>query len=229
MVLAEKDKIISTLSYSFIFNRLRILPIGVLLSLMLSLFVACREENKLEVAKSVNPKKLPTLSTRNVLTYISDSGYTKYKIVTPLWNVYNETKEPFWDFPEGVYLRQLDHQLQVVATIAADSAKYFTSQRRWELYGNVEIDQKGRSFFASQRIFFDDRNKQIYSDTFIHIETPTQILEGLGFKSNMEMTRYSVLKPTGVFPMNQREMTQMASPMAPPSFSNDNDSTDSNP
>ena len=211
------------------FNKLRFLPVCFAVLLMVTVFVACKEENKLEVAKSVNPKKLPTLSTRNVLTYISDSGFTKYKIVTPLWNVYNEAKEPYWDFPKGVFLRQLDHSLKIVATIAADSARYFTGQRRWELYGNVEIDQKGKSFFSSQRIFFDDRNKQIYSDTFIHIETPTQILEGLGFRSNMEMTRYSVLKPTGVFPMNQQEMSGMASPMAPPSFSaEDNDSIQQN-
>lgn len=209
------------------FDNLRFLHVGIVLLLMLTFVVACKEENKLEVAKAVNPKKLPTLSTRNVLTYISDSGFTKYKIVTPLWNVFNEAKEPYWDFPEGVFLRQLDHQLKVVATIAADSAKYFTGPRRWELYGNVEIDQKGRSFFSSQRIFFDDKNKQIYSDTFIHIETPTQILEGLGFKSNMEMTRYTVMKPTGVFPMNQRDMMQMSSPMTPPSFgSEENDSTE---
>ena len=198
---------------------MRFLPVCVAVMLMVNLFIACREENKLEVAKSVNPKKLPTLSTKNVLTYISDSGFTKFKIVTPLWNVYNETEEPYWDFPEGVYLRQLDHQLEIVATIAADSAKYFTGQKRWELYGNVEIEQKGKTFFSSQRMFFDDRNKQIYSDTFIHIETPTQILEGMGFTSNLEMTRYSVLKPTGVFPMDQKEMTPMAAPMAPPSLS----------
>lgn len=196
------------------------------MTLAVGFIVSCKEENKLEVAASVNPKKLPTLSTKNVLTYISDSGFTKYKIVTPLWNVYNDVEEPFWYFPEGVYLRQLDHKLDVVATIAADSAKYFVGQRRWELYGNVEIDQKGKTYFATQRMFFDDREKLIYSDTFIHIETPTQILEGKGFKSNLELTRYTVLKPTGVFPMDQSQMTPMAAPIAPPSFA-ENDSTDS--
>lgn len=166
--------------------------------------VGCREEDKLRVTRSIDPSKMPTLSTRNVLTLISDSGYTKYKVVTPLWNIYNEAKEPYWDFPEGVYLRQLDHDLQVVSTVAADSAKYFTVDKVWKLYGNVEIEQKDKSYFFSQRIFFDDRDKKIYSDTFIHIQTPLQILEGVGFESNMDLTRYRVLKPTGVFPMSLR-------------------------
>ena len=169
----------------------------------MALLAGCREEKKLGIASTVNPRRMATLSTRNVESLISDSGFTKYKILTPLWNVYSEREEPYWDFPEGVYLRQLDKKLQVVATVAADSAKYFTDKKLWQLMGNVEIDQPGRSYFSSQRIFFDDRMRRIYSDTFIHIETPTQILEGMGFESNQDLTQYTVLRPTGLFPVEQ--------------------------
>lgn len=190
MVLAAKDKI----------RKLA----GIVLMGLLLATAACKEDNKLGKA-NINPKKLPTLSTRNVATVISDSGFTKYKVVTPLWNVYNEAEVPYWDFPEGVYLRQLDHDLKVVSTVAADSAVYVPSKKIWELYGSVEIDQKDKAYFFTPRIFFDDRNKRIYSDTFIHIKTPTQILEGVGFESNQEMTNYRVLKPMGMFPASFSE------------------------
>lgn len=167
---------------------------------------ACGEDDKLGVTNAVDALNMPQLSTRNVSTLISDSGYTKYKVVTPLWDIYGgNDKEPYWNFPEGVYLRQLDHDLKVVSTVAADSAVYLPNKKIWELYGDVEIDQKDRAYFFSQRIFFDDRKKVIYSDTFIHIKTPTQVLEGIGFESNQNMTRYRVLKPTGMFPAKQFE------------------------
>lgn len=178
---------------------------------MLMLFamtVGCGEDDKLQVmGRKIDTEKMPQLSTRNVSTLISDSGYTKYKVVTPLWNIYGAKThgEQFWDFPEGVYLRQLDKDLQLVSTVAADSACYFPERKLWELYGDVEIDQKEKAYFLSQRIFFDDRQKLIYSDTFIHIKTPTQILEGVGFESNQDMTRYRVLNPTGMFPTKQLE------------------------
>lgn len=186
----------------------------------------CREDRKLGVTSAVDSKKMPSLSTRNVSTLISDSGYTKYKVVTPLWNVYSESEEPYWDFPEGVYLRQLDHNLKIVSTVAADSAKYYPNKKLWELYGSVEIDQKDKAYFFSERIFFDDRQKRIYSDTFIHIKTPTQILEGVGFESNEDLTRYRVTNPTGVFPAKQpgaegEEYDNAVTTMAPmPDFSN---------
>lgn len=185
MVLATKDKIRHT--------------IGIALMTLILATAACKEEDKLGKT-NINPKGLPTLSSRNVATVISDSGYTKYKVVTPLWNVYNEVDTPYWEFPEGVYLRQLDHNLKVISTVAADSAVYIPMKKIWQLYGSVEIDQKDKAFFFSPRIFFDDRNKKIYSDTFIHIKTSTQILEGIGFESNQNMTKYRVLKPTGEFP-----------------------------
>lgn len=185
----------------------RILPVSVFLSLLLS--AGCKEDDKLDVTNSIDSSKMPQLSTRNVATLISDSGYTKYKVVTPLWNVYGSDNrdEAYWDFPEGVYLRQLDHDLMVVSTVAADSAVYFPNRKLWELYGDVEIDQKDKAYFFSQRIFFDDRQKRIYSDTFIHIKTPTQVLEGIGFESNQNMTRYRVIKPTGMFPTKQLDGT----------------------
>lgn len=178
------------------------MPMMVFMALLA--MAACGEEDKLGVANSINTDSMPQLSTRNVSTLISDSGYTKYKVVTPLWNVYGgNSTEAYWDFPEGVYLRQLDHDLQVVSTVAADSAVYFPNRKLWELYGDVEIDQKEKAYFFSQRIFFDDRERKIYSDTFIHIKTPTQVLEGIGFESNQNMTRYRVIKPTGMFPTKQ--------------------------
>ena len=173
---------------------------------LLMLLSACGEDDKLGVVNAVDASKMPQLSTRNVSTLISDSGYTKYKVLTPLWNVYGAAQgEPYWDFPEGVYLRQLDRDLQVVSTVAADSAVYFPNRKLWELYGDVEIDQKDKAYFSSQRIFFDDRQRRIYSDVFIHIKTPTQILEGIGFESNDNLTRYRVIRPTGMFPTHQLE------------------------
>ena len=180
----------------------RFLPILAFFSVLM--VSACKEDNRLGVMGDIDTTGMPQLSTRNVSTLISDSGYTKYKVVTPLWNVFGgDGQEAYWVFPEGVYLRQLDHDLAVVSTVAADSARYYPNQKLWELFGDVEIDQKGHAYFYSERIFFDDRQRKIFSDTFIHIKTPTQTLEGIGFESNQELTKYRVLKPTGMFPTKQ--------------------------
>lgn len=169
------------------------------------LTVGCHEERKVDKL-SINPSNMPTMTTRNISTLISDSGVIQYKIVAPIWKVYDEADTPYWIFPEGLYLQKYDCDFKVAATVAADSARYFKNQRLWKLEGNVEMKKMPRDLFLSERLFWDQRKNLIYSDTFIHIETETQALEGIGFESNDKLTVYRVLKPMGIFPVKKEDL-----------------------
>lgn len=167
---------------------------------------ACRDEKKIDVAQDLEPKGMATMSTRNISTLISDSGVIQYKIVAPLWKVYEEVDTPYWLFPEGLYLQKYDPYFHVVATVAADSALYYKHQRLWKLMGNVEMTKVPKDLFLSQELYWDQRERRIYSDSFIHIENSTHVLEGTGFVSNERLTDYRVLNPQGIFPVNKDEM-----------------------
>lgn len=164
---------------------------------------SCKEESKIDISKSLNPAKMPSMTTHNVNTLISDSGVTQYKIVAPVWYVYDEVDTPFWSFPKGLYLQKFDTKFNVVATVAADSAYFYKVQKLWRLEGNVEMEKKPKDLFLSPRVFWDQRHQRLYSDTFIHIENATHVLEGTGFESNERLTEYRILKPTGIFPVNR--------------------------
>ena len=113
--------------------------------LLIALFVAlivstgCREERKIDVAAKLNPKTMATMTTKNVATFISDSGVVQYKIVAPIWKVYDEVDTPYWSFPQGLYLQKYDRSFQVIATVAADSARFFSQEKVWRLDGHVEM------------------------------------------------------------------------------------------
>lgn len=164
---------------------------------------SCKDDNKLGIAKSLHPDRMPTMSTVNVSTLISDSGIIQYKIVSPLWNVYDQVDTPYWNFPKGLYLQKYDRKFNVIATVAADSARYFRMLNLWRLDGNVELTKVPGELFLTQQLFWDQRRNKIYSDSFIHIETPQRMLEGHGFVSNDRLTNYSILKPTGIFPVDR--------------------------
>lgn len=166
-------------------------------------FSACKEDGKLGVAARIDPKNMPTMSTVNVATLVSDSGITQYKIVSPLWNVYDEVDTPYWNFPKGIYLQKYDRQFNVIASVAADSAKFYKQQNLWQLDGNVELHKEPGELFLTQQLFWDQRRNKLYSDSFIHIETPDRMLEGLGFESNDQLTKYSIRRPTGIFPVSE--------------------------
>lgn len=185
---------------------MRRLPGWLAVTALLCFVWSCREEKKVDISKSLDPSKMPTMFTRNISTLISDSGVTQYKIVAPVWYVYDEADTPYWKFPEGLYLQKYDPRFNVIATVAADSARYFKLQKLWKLEGNVEMTKAPKDLFLSQRLFWDQKRQQIYSDTFIHIENATHVIEGTGFISDDRLSSYRILKPQGIFPVDNENL-----------------------
>ena len=192
--------------------QLRLLPAAAVAFAVLLAATSCRDERKIDISKTIHPDRMPTMTTHNVSTLISDSGITQYKIVSPVWYVYDEVDTPYWNFPKGLYLQKFDHAFHVIATVAADSARYFRLERLWKLEGNVELTKAPRDLFLSQRLFWNQRQGRIYSDTFIHIETDTHVLEGTVFDSNENLSVYRILKPQGIFPDDRSKLRPGANP-----------------
>ena len=92
-------------------------------------------------------------------------------------------------------------------------------KRLGRLEGNVEMRNAPRDLFLSQRLFWDQRRHEIYSDTFVHIENADHVLEGTGFVSNEQLTVYRVLRPQGIFPVDRDAMGPSSPDSVAPSAS----------
>ncbi|MDE6543664.1 MAG: LPS export ABC transporter periplasmic protein LptC [Muribaculaceae bacterium] len=168
-----------------------------------ALLIGCSQE-KADTIESVEPGSFPTMRTVNVSTLVSDSGYTRYHITAPEWLMYDEAKEPHWDFPDGIDMERYDDNREVEATFRADSAKYFNVKRMWRFDGNVRMRNTAGDRFATEQLFWDQQQGKVYSDSFIHIERTDRTLEGMGFESNEQMTEYTILDVKGIFPTPER-------------------------
>ncbi len=173
--------------------------------LALLLCVSCEEERRYYVANVGNDDTVPTMRTVDVNTFISDSGYTKYNIKAPVWNMYDEASEPFWKFPEGVELEQYNKNQKTEATLRCDSAIYKNQKRIWQLDGNIVMVNVNRDTFLTNQVFWDQARRKIYSDSFVHIVRSDRIIEGYGFESNEQMSAYEVKRPTGIFPVEKNK------------------------
>ncbi len=151
--------------------------------------------------------EVPTLRTLDVKTLISDSGITRYRILAPEWLMYENSKEPYWYFPQGLHVEKFDSVFAIEALIKSDTATYFKNQQLWRLDKNVRIENMENETFLTEQIFWDQRKQVIYSDSFIRIETPEEIIEGHGFTSNEQMTRYTIRRTSGIFPIKRDTAT----------------------
>jgi LPS export ABC transporter protein LptC len=168
----------------------------VFIAVVMLLFVAsCQKKTEELVDIIFNPDSVPTMTTDSVITLISDSGVTRYKLITKKWQVFDGAKEPYWFFPEGIYLERFDSLFNVEAVVFADTAWNYVNKQLWRLKGNVNAQNMEGEKFFSDELFWDQRQQRIYSDKYIEIQKGETELKGYGFESNQEMTEYRIFKP----------------------------------
>lgn len=174
-------------------------------SLVLAMFFCgCRKKVELREQVTQSRDQIAALITDSVNTLISDSGVTRYRIEAPQWLIYDRTEPPYQEFPQGIYMEQFDIDLSVQASLKADYAYYDEQQQQWTLRGNVHaLNRKGEEFDTPE-MKWDQKTHRVYSDTSIHIKREKSIIEGVGFDSNEEMSKYTILHPTGVFPIEEK-------------------------
>jgi LPS export ABC transporter protein LptC len=173
----------------------------VIMSLLLS--GSCSGGHQETVEVTFDPEQTYTMRTTDVSTLVSDSGITRYRANAKEWLVFGKANEPYWYFPEGIYLEQFDTLFQVKASIKADTAYYYERQELWKGIGNVEMRSLENEYFTTSLIFWDQKSQKIYSDQHIRIEQQDKIITGIGFESNQSMTEYKIFNSTGIFPVNE--------------------------
>lgn len=146
------------------------------------------------------------MTTTDVQTVISDSGHTRYRIATKLWNMYEEAKEPHWTFPKGVTCEELDNNYNPVSTIKCDSAYFDKNKALWTLTGNVRITNVNNDVVLTDELMWNQHEHRMYSDAFIHIEKQGRIIEGYGYESNERLTTYQLRQVEAIFPIDESRM-----------------------
>lgn len=177
----------------------------VILLILLSIcIVSCRKRAvKLRAEAVADRKSMAVLEAEDVMTLISDSGVTRYRILAPKWQVYDKADSPYWEFPDGIFLEKFNLNIESDATIEADYAYYNELAQRWTLRGDVKAVNLDGEQFETPLLFWDQKEESVYSDSSIVITREASVIKGVGFRSNQSLTKYTILRPTGVFPLEE--------------------------
>ena len=100
------------------------LRLGLVAAILLLLTTACKDQVTSVVSHATDPERVPTMTSNDVQTVISDDGHTRYRITTKRWLMFEEAREPHWIFPDGVKAEELDSAFNAITSIQCDSAYY---------------------------------------------------------------------------------------------------------
>lgn len=186
---------------------------GIAAATVVALLVFNKPKEKKQLANlEFDPETTPTMFTDSVETFISDSGYVRYKIEADVWFVFDEAERPNWKFNRGLYLEQYNDSMSVISTFICDSAIYLSNDKLWEFIGNVRMRNQAGDRFLTEQMYWDTRAHKIYSDSFIHIERADRIIEGFGFETDEKIRDYIVRRPTMIIPVSDFNRRRSSEP-----------------
>jgi LPS export ABC transporter protein LptC len=145
------------------------------------------------------------MKTYNVTTLISDSGITRFRVKTNEWLVFDKKAKPAWEFPQGLHLEQFDENLEIHSEVDAKKAVYYTNLEEWVLSDSVyAVNMEGEKF-ETEILYVHQKKDRIFTDKFVKITQKDKIITGIGMESNQRLTKYKVLKPQGIIPLDEEE------------------------
>lgn len=171
---------------------------------LIALICSCSDEQE-HVAASINDSdSLAFMTATGVSTLISDSGVTRYKLVAEDWQIHNSTSPATWKFLHGFFMERFDENMHTDLFVQADTA-YLHTQNMWELRGRVIIKNLQGTLFRTEELFWDMDAHKMWNHKPMDIYMPDRELHGTEFRSNEQMTDYSVTNSVGAFPASDTE------------------------
>ena len=167
----------------------------ILILLACLLTVSCNNGNRGIATVDVDAEISPSLHSEDIISLISDSGITRYRLQTKVLDVYTDDTATYWHFPEKIHLEIFDSLFNVDSWVKADTAYYFETNELIKLIGNVFIQNQDGHKFETSELYLDQKEpphsvNSIRTDSFVRIDQGDRIITSQGLRSNQSMTRY---------------------------------------
>lgn len=145
--------------------------------------------------------KGPLVEAHEVLTLYSDSAQLKVRLKSPLQQEYENGDAIF---PKGLEVHFYEEGKQPKTTLRANYGKYDKAKDQYLVTGKVVVTNlEKKETLNTEELYWDKTKREVHTDKFVRIETPTEILTGQGLRANQDFSRYRILKPAGIFSIDQ--------------------------
>lgn len=168
------------------------------------LFLLSGCENKVEAVRSLTKaERFPMEVQKDLHLIYSDSTFKRMELRAPIAESYPNLAQPQREFRKGLQVTFYDLEGRQSSSLEADYALQFVNKDLWEARGDVVVVNKKGEQLNTEKLFWDSNKEKIYSDAFVKITTPEEVIMGEGFKANQNFTSYEINKVTGIINLEE--------------------------
>jgi LPS export ABC transporter protein LptC len=173
---------------------------GMLILLAFAFFMSACKPNNPEDIKAISDREdLPNFYFKELNAIATDSGSLKYRLIAAEVLQFDSKEEPTIDFPYGLHYYIYGANEEIEAQIKCNYAIHYQRTEIWELRNDVEIVNVSGNVVNTELLYWDTKDKRIYSDEFVKITTNDDVLTGYGFETDEQISVYTIKKASGDF------------------------------
>lgn len=186
-----------------------------LLILLPVLWVACSEKP----GGSYRSKKPDSIATRetaeNVTIEYTDSGILKAVIESPVMIGVKNVRNPYIEMPKGIRADFLDKDGNIESYLLSEYGISYTEQKRMVVRRNVRVLNIKCEKMETEELVWDQQKGRIYTDKFVKITTPDQIITGEGMESDQTFSDWEIMNVSGTINRKKNDTLPCNEPVVP--------------
>jgi LPS export ABC transporter protein LptC len=120
------------------------------------------------------------------------------------------------EFPNDIYIEFYEPDGTMSSTLEANSAYYTKETDIYKAEGDVEvIGYIEPRKLNSEELYWEPEKEEIYTETFVRIQSEDQISTGTGLRAKQDFSSYRILKPSGTIYLEDQDSTSKEVNKAP--------------
>jgi len=135
---------------------------------------------------------LPTQTIHTLITVYMDTGRVQMIVKAPVVMNYTDREEPVMIFPKGIKVEFFNPEGEKETILQAGYAVYYQKKNLWEAKDSVIAENNQNERLDAELLFWNVNEKRIYSDKFVRITTPDEIIFGEGFESDQAFNDWQI-------------------------------------
>jgi LPS export ABC transporter protein LptC len=134
---------------------------------------------------------------RDVDVTYSDSAVIRVRIEGPLLRRYVYRFRVEEEFPEGVLVTFYDHGRREASWLSAKYAIRKPQDHQTIVRDSVVLRNTEGETLEALELIWDENSETIFTDKFVRITRPDEIIYSRGFRSNQDFTKYTLYAVEG--------------------------------
>jgi LPS export ABC transporter protein LptC len=172
------------------------------ISLFILLWSSCKNDIQ-KIHQTIDKSALNTERADSVTILYSKEGHTKAQLFAKTFNHVQDAKPAYIEMKNGLRVLFYDDSLNTQSTLHAKYGRYFEVSGNVLVRDSVVVYNIKKEQLKTEELIWNEKIQKFYTDKFVTITTPTQIIYGDGLESNQNFSDYTILKVKGVFGVNK--------------------------